>query len=700
MYRKMLVSITATMTAITMAAAPCVTSFAAEEVIKGDQTSQVNASVDGTVVEGNVAVENGPAVNAEFGSIEVQGDVTAENGSAVNTYSGNVEVQGDVTVENGPAVNAYSGSTDVQGDVAGRVNVSGGSVEISGNVTSNGDDSLLRVDEYSGNYFGNGTGLVQANGAGSTVNVGGNVDGSELISKSGNANQTSYYWNGDDEEPTSIVKYDKVTSTGGADSAVIAENGASVTVDGNVTGGKNGATVTGENSSLTVGGNVVSNGKESVKSGTKYTNGEGAEIVKETTDSGNTKYSVKEGSTGVAYADPKTMDGNGITTDGNGNILVKGDVTGTQNGITIDNDQNGKKGSITVLGTIKGEQYGINLADSLQMYKYVDNAKKGETAEESEARFKAAGEKLAAEIPEITVYAIEAKEAVNDEKLGVNSKGRPVVVECSDAYKAAYSSVVNAINYIIKHDDESIKDANVKVDATTKTIDNKDYYVTKINQAFSVAANLPDGFTLSGGDNVSVVDNGNGTFSLTLTNLSGGINIKAVLRPVSNSSVASSESSYEVEIQQVSQPSSTSPSSTETAAPVVIRTISPAAAAGNSGSANFVAAISGTKPAQTVSFEVGKITAAQYKDAVIANVASVPANGAYNIVTDKPSVFDSKMMDAIAARNDIDVNVVFNYGGRRYKVVIPAGYNVKSLLDSNGYCGFLRLLALLGGEVI
>lgn len=144
----------------------------------------------------------------------------------------------------------------------------------------------------------------------------------------------------------------------------------------------------------------------------------------------------------------------------------------------------------------------------------------------------------------------------------------------------------------------------------------------------------------------------------------------------------------------------TAPTPTQPGALVITSTSGQANAASNPEQTALVAAISGDKPAQTISFSVGKVTPQQYKEAVINNVASVPANGALNLVTDKPSVIDYKMVEALSARSDIDVNVVFNYGGKRYKVVIPAGYDMKSLLDKNGYCGFLRLLAVLGGETI
>ena len=54
------------------------------------------------------------------------------------------------------------------------------------------------------------------------------------------------------------------------------------------------------------------------------------------------------------------------------------------------------------------------------------------------------------------------------------------------------------------------------------------------------------------------------------------------------------------------------------------------------------------------------------------------------------------MIAALSARPDIDINIVFNYGGKQMKVTIPAGYDLNSLLDEFGYCGFLRLMSILG----
>ncbi len=109
-----------------------------------------------------------------------------------------------------------------------------------------------------------------------------------------------------------------------------------------------------------------------------------------------------------------------------------------------------------------------------------------------------------------------------------------------------------------------------------------------------------------------------------------------------------------------------------------------------------VAAISGTKPARTASYNLGTVTPIQYKESIIANVAAAPEGGAFNIQTDRVSCFDRTMIQAFASRSDIDINVVFTYGGKKLKVTIPAGYDVNKLLDDNGYCGFLRLMSILG----
>ena len=47
-------------------------------------------------------------------------------------------------------------------------------------------------------------------------------------------------------------------------------------------------------------------------------------------------------------------------------------------------------------------------------------------------------------------------------------------------------------------------------------------------------------------------------------------------------------------------------------------------------------------------------------------------------------------------RNDLTVVVRFRYLGKRWRVVVPAGYAVQTLLNQEGYSGFLYLSAVFG----
>ena len=597
-----------------------------------------------------------------------------------------------------PSLTAYAE------DVTDQVVATSGSTTIDGNVVSDSGDSQL-VEQ----------GLVEASGSGTSVTVTGNVDGSAIVTGEPHSigpNYTfSYPLTNSQRVIDRVYEENTETKTGAAAAGVSVNNGASVTVGGNVTGGANGAQVNGNGSNLTVGGNVEAIGQETVRSGKKYTGSDiieytGTEAVKVPELASMYGYGVKIDAEGENWGHSNHADGNGISTDGNGSILVKGDVIAKGTGIIIDTDTNGNKGSITVLGTIKGSEFGIAISEGYSMEEYFDDAtvnrvhslntpspsgqyedfhekfiRAGGTEEEYQAACQAAGERLAAEMPDITIYALESK---YPSRLINNSRDN----DYYDAYQVAYNKVTNAINYIIRHDD------NVTVTANTKTIDAQDYFVAKINQAFEVAADVPAGYMLSGGDNVKVTDKGNGIYELILTGLGGGINVRAILRPVAKAE----EVSYEVEVKEVQQPE---PQAQQIAAPTSAKTLAAVTnLVSEADTQAFIAKVSGDKPAQTVAFEVNKIPVTQYKEAVIQNITSAPAGGALNLVTDQPSLMDRAMAEAIMARGDIDVNLVFGYGGKTFKVVIPAGYDVSSLLDANGFVGFLRILAILGGEIL
>lgn len=62
--------------------------------------------------------------------------------------------------------------------------------------------------------------------------------------------------------------------------------------------------------------------------------------------------------------------------------------------------------------------------------------------------------------------------------------------------------------------------------------------------------------------------------------------------------------------------------------------------------------------------------------------------------------FNRKTLEALAKRPDVSMTVIYKWNGVKYKVTIPAGYNVLDLLNEDGYCGCLYLNAIFGSEVV
>lgn len=82
----------------------------------------------------------------------------------------------------------------------------------------------------------------------------------------------------------------------------------------------------------------------------------------------------------------------------------------------------------------------------------------------------------------------------------------------------------------------------------------------------------------------------------------------------------------------------------------------------------------------------------------VANGTRTPANP---IVIDT-GVWISFKGDVYQKMQDsgLPVQITFIYKGVRYRVNIPAGADLMSLVDENGYCGFLNLMAHFGGTVL
>ena len=504
--------------------------------------------------------------------------------------------------------------------------------------TSNSDSAVTFSDGQTHDIGSvtttDGDTAVTASNDGTVVNVDGDIDASGATESKDASGNTIY---------------------DGA-KAIKIENNATVNVDGDVTGAFEGAWIY-QSGNLNVDGDVTATGSDKTVWGWNP----------------ETK----------SYDIPiNTSHGDGITTSwGDGNINVTGDVSGVTSGLDFQLDNNDNNPSVTVGGTISTSGHsgiGISIFNHAPL--------EGESTNAGAFVYDDVNDVLD-DLPNMTIYEIDAATPVYVH----------ITTAAGDISSEMYNKVVDSINYIIKKDeseaekyDFSISGDNIK--------NNSGYDTVNINQDFNVAASLPDGYTISGGDNVNVTKNSDNTYTLTLTNVKGGIFIKATLIPVTQPDGTTSV----VVVADESQSESNNSDQTSASSAIPSEAISVVSAPAGAG-APAAAALpveGAVAPSRSVSINITKLTPMQYKEAVVHNIAATPAGTTLRLETDRVSVFDKTMIEAIASNPTIDVEVLFTYNGQKVRVVIPAGYDVRTLLDSNGYCGFLRLASILGSQTV
>ncbi len=343
------------------------------------------------------------------------------------------------------------------------------------------------------------------------------------------------------------------------------------------------------------------------------------------------------------------------------NVTILGDITSPEKGLELELTGSEKKGYVFIDGTVSGGTGSISLQDG----GFEKTPQLGE---------------LSKALPSITLWFLEGD---LDHKLAMD--GTFLQGLSNEEQGKLFTDVYESINYIIRENPDSEATSTYKLSTEEGFSDG----VKTVKMGKPITVSPIDGYEITsveaGAGSNHVTKNSDGTY--TVVTEFGGIALAVKVKKIVN------EETGEVTYEVVEQTQTTTPTPTQEVVPVVSTGSTTTASVGGTP----IAAISGEKVAKTVAFSVSNVTPVQYKNAIIENVTSAPANGAFNIVTDQVSCFDTKMIEAFASRPDVDVNVVFTYNGRKIKVVIPAGYDVRSLLDANGYCGYLRLLSLLGG---
>ena len=90
----------------------------------------------------------------------------------------------------------------------------------------------------------------------------------------------------------------------------------------------------------------------------------------------------------------------------------------------------------------------------------------------------------------------------------------------------------------------------------------------------------------------------------------------------------------------------------------------------------------------------------KYVENVLEQLSVVSTDGKVVIDTEDWYCFNKTLAEKIADRKDVAVTINYKYQGKKYEVTIPAGSDVVSLLDENGFVGFRYLDAVFGGREI
>ncbi|MBE5836797.1 hypothetical protein [Butyrivibrio sp.] len=460
-------------------------------------------------------------------------------------------------------------------------------------------------------------------------------------------------------------------------------NGGEATVNGdvsspNLTNDNRGAAEAYANSSVTINGNVTSN-----SNGIKA-NGVNATITVGDPSDDNSKGNVTAEKTAIIARDQSTTKVYGDATGATGidmnnysKVIVEGDVSYTDNGIVIDEKSPISGEKVEILGTLK------DTSDSNESAAIVVKPGKDDNSLE-----------IINKLPQIVVYEI-----TDDTNLV------SVVTDDENISKDVEEYIRNNIQYIIKHEEEDnsiIK--SISTDRYTsymssslsdkEVVDNDSSILTMtVNSAIKVA--VQEGYSVTAGDNVTVTDLGNGVYEIRLNNNKGGVSIKAHLiggRVVAENTETVSDDEPRTESETPSVPFifakfTVSPTGAN-ALPTVLGA--------------YIGEEASNVPVQAtkvVKVPAGNLTAIEYKNAFIKTVTEAPKDATVILETAMCSCLDKAMVDALATRPDVSVQIVFpkdKTGAENYSVTIPAGYDVNSLVDANGYCGFMYLNSLFG----
>ena len=560
----------------------------------------------------------------------------------------------------------------VEGDVSGgmqggvmspgAVAVEGADLTVNGNVSDGlvSDGATLTVN---GNVTGNGINTVVAKKG--TVTVNGTVTATDLNRQTGVlASNGSKLTVGDTEvggkESTGVIAESGSKATAGNVkvsgeymTGASAYGDSTVHVKGDVTAtGENSVGIDGETGTIKVGGDV--SGIEAV-----VARGE-ADVTVGGSVSGTLSGIVAVGNASVSVkGDAETKVGPGVFAQENATVTVDGNVTG---GTFYEAPEGyeyvypaiiaGAGTTVIVKGTVSTAErnffaVGINCWDagSQKGTLILEKAKAGGEANAIyvNAAPGASQEDILNSLPDIVVGELVAKNEdfiwnSYDNGLYGNDPEDETIGELNEKIYAT-------IRYMIRWNNS--EGGSFSVDGTSKY---GEYDVAQENQELGITIQIAEGYELESisGGKAQVLQRPDGTWSVIVPR-GGGVNLSAVLRRIIKEEMKNS-------------------------------------AVSNPGA-------SGSEEQTTVQKSSGYV---EFQKAVRSQIKNAAPGAVLEVDGKNWMSFDRSTMEELSKRNDLTVVVRFRYLGKRWRVVVPAGYAVQTLLNQEGYSGFLYLSAVFG----
>ena len=555
-------------------------------------------------------------------------------------------------------------SGEMQGGVMspGAVAVEGADLTVNGNVSDGlvSDGATLTVN---GNVTGNGINTVVAKKG--TVTVNGTVTATDLNRQTGVlASNGSKLTVGDTEvggkESTGVIAESGSKATAGNVkvsgeymTGASAYGDSTVHVKGDVTAtGENSVGIDGETGTIKVGGDV--SGIEAV-----VARGE-ADVTVGGSVSGTLSGIVAVGNASVSVkGDAETKVGPGVFAQENATVTVDGNVTG---GTFYEAPEGyeyvypaiiaGAGTTVIVKGTVSTAErnffaVGINCWDagSQKGTLILEKAKAGGEANAIyvNAAPGASQEDILNSLPDIVVGELVAKNEdfiwnSYDNGLYGNDPEDETIGELNEKIYAT-------IRYMIRWNNS--EGGSFSVNGTSKY---GEYDVAQENQELGITIQIAEGYELESisGGKAQVLQRPDGTWSVIVP-CGGGVNLSAVLKRIIKEEMKNS-------------------------------------AVSNPGA-------SGSEEQTTVQKSSGY---AEFQKAVRSQIKNAAPGAVVEIDGKNWMSFDRSTMEELSKRNDLTVVVRFRYLGKRWRVVVPAGYAVQTLLNQEGYTGFLYLSAVFG----